>query len=114
MILRQAGLGQVNTFGVQAYLPPQDKAGPTLLGGVVRSLAAVIVERGIATAEQLGLETLEERIAEALQRADAVLLPPTVVGDPGESPPRFDPCHARDVLLLDQERSSRPASSCAS
>jgi ubiquinone/menaquinone biosynthesis C-methylase UbiE len=80
MILRQAGLEQVATFGVQAYLSPQDKGGPALLAGVVRAVAPVIVARGIATMDQLGLDTLEGRIAQELQRADAVLLPPTVVG----------------------------------
>jgi SAM-dependent methyltransferase len=80
MILRQAGLEQVATFGVQAYISPQDSAGATLLGGVARTLAPVIVERGIATAEQLGIDTLEDRLAAEFQRADAVMLPPTVVG----------------------------------
>jgi len=79
MILRGAGLQNVSTFGIQAYVPPQD-AGAALLAGVVRSLAPVIVTRGIATAEQVGLETLEQRIAAELKRADAVFLPPTVVG----------------------------------
>ena len=83
MILRQAGLEQVTTFGVQAYLPPQDKAGAALLAGVARAVAPVIVEHGIATAEQLGLDTLEDRIAAEFQRADAVMLPPTVVGARG-------------------------------
>jgi SAM-dependent methyltransferase len=79
MILRGAGLQNVSTFGIQAYVPPQD-AGAALLAGVVRSLAPVITTRGIATAEQVGLETLEQRIAAELKRADAVFLPPTVVG----------------------------------
>jgi hypothetical protein len=58
-----------------------------LLGGVVRSLAPVIVERGIATAEQVDLQTIEARIARELQRANAVLLPPTVVGAWGRKSP---------------------------
>jgi len=80
MILREAGLQNVSTFGVQAYLPPDDPAAAALLAGVVRSLAPVITGRGIATAEQVGVATLEDRIAAELKRADAVLLPPTVVG----------------------------------
>lgn len=80
MILREAGLQNVSTFGVQAYLPPHDPAAAALLGGIVRSLAPVITGRGIATAEQVGVATLEDRIAAELKRADAVLLPPTVVG----------------------------------
>jgi SAM-dependent methyltransferase len=80
MILREAGLEQVATFGVQAYLSPQDRASAALIASVARTLAPVIVERGIATAEQLGIDTLEDRLAAEFQRADAVMLPPTVVG----------------------------------
>jgi len=45
------------------------------------------VQHGIATAEQLDLPTLEDRIADELRRADAVLLPPTVVGAWGRAAP---------------------------
>jgi SAM-dependent methyltransferase len=79
-ILGRAGLDAVKTFGVQAYLAPQDPAGPALLTGVVRSLAEVITTRGIATSDQMDLATLEQRIADALRQEDAVFLPPTVVG----------------------------------
>jgi hypothetical protein len=85
-ILRQAGLQDVTTFGIQGYLQPGDPAAARLLGAVVRSLAAAIVHHGIATAEQLALETLETRLADELKRADAVLLPPTVVGAWGRTP----------------------------
>ena len=55
-ILQQAGLDQVATFGIQAYLPPGDPAAAALLTGVVRSLAHEIIARGIASmVEQLGL-----------------------------------------------------------
>jgi hypothetical protein len=54
--------------------------GAKLLGGVVRSLAPVIVQRGIATPEQADVETIEDRIAREMQLANAVFLPPTVVG----------------------------------
>ena len=79
-ILERAGLDMVKTFGVQAYLAPNDPAGPALLTGVVRSLADVITARNIATAEQMDLSTLEQRIADGLRAEDAVFLPPTVVG----------------------------------
>jgi ubiquinone/menaquinone biosynthesis C-methylase UbiE len=83
-ILEDAGLEAVKTFGIQAYLPARDPAGPALLVGVIRSLFDVIVKHGIATAEQIGLETLEQRIADELRREDAVFLPPTVVGAWGQ------------------------------
>ena len=79
-ILRRAGLRDVNTLGVQAYLQPDNPMAADLLGGVVRSLAPVMVQRGIATAEQVDVQTIEARIASELQRASAVMMPPTVVG----------------------------------
>jgi ubiquinone/menaquinone biosynthesis C-methylase UbiE len=85
-ILAQAGLREVTTFGVQGYLQPGDPMAARLLAGVARSLAGAIVTHGIATVDQLGIESLEGRIAESLKRADAVLLPPTVAGAWGRSP----------------------------
>jgi SAM-dependent methyltransferase len=79
-ILRRVGLDDVKTLGIQAYLQPDNPMAAGLLGGVVRSLAPVILQRGIATAEQVDVQTIDARIARELQRANAVLLPPTVVG----------------------------------
>ena len=85
VILEQADLENVSTVGVQAYVPPHDRTGANLLAGVVRSLSTAIVQHGIATAEQLALPTLEDRIADELRRGDAVMLLPTVVGAWGHS-----------------------------
>jgi SAM-dependent methyltransferase len=85
-ILARGGLGRVTTFGVQAYLPPHDPSAAALLAGVVRSLAPAIVGHGIATAEQLDVTTLEQRLREATREADAVILPPTVAGAWGYAP----------------------------
>lgn len=90
MMLRAAGLRDVTTIGVQAYLSPQDSGAAALVASVVRSLAPAIISREIATAEQIGIETLEQRIAAELKRADAVLLPPTVAGAWG----RYEPSGA--------------------
>ena len=79
-ILATAGLRDVTTLGLQAYLPPGDPAAARLVTGVVRSLSSAIIARGIATADQIGLPTLDGRIADAIGQADAVLLPPTVAG----------------------------------
>ena len=85
-ILEDAQLTRVTTFGVQAYLSPRDPSGPRLLAGVVRSLAPAIIAHGLATGDELDLTTLEERIAEAVRGAGAVILPPTVVGAWGRVP----------------------------
>jgi ubiquinone/menaquinone biosynthesis C-methylase UbiE len=77
-LFREAGVAEVQTFGVQEYLPPGDPRGVGLLAGIVRSLAPQMIEAGIATADQLGLETLAARLGEAVRSADAVILPPTL------------------------------------
>ena len=79
-ILEQARLTGVTTFGVQPYVSPGDPAGPRLLSGVVRSLVPAMVAHGIATAEQIEIATLEQRITEAVRTSGAVIVLPTVVG----------------------------------
>jgi ubiquinone/menaquinone biosynthesis C-methylase UbiE len=79
-LLRRAGFADVSTFGIQRYCGPADPIGPLLIAGVVRSLAPQIVEQGIADEAELGLETLQQRIAEQVAAHDAVILMPTVVG----------------------------------
>jgi ubiquinone/menaquinone biosynthesis C-methylase UbiE len=79
-LLRRAGVADVTTFGIQAYFAPSDPLGPILCAGVTRSLAPQIVAQGIADEDELGLETLQARIAEEVAARDAVVLPPAVVG----------------------------------
>jgi SAM-dependent methyltransferase len=80
VLLREAGFSDVRTFGIQGYFAPGDPAGPALLAGVVRSLYGTIVAAGMATAEEVGIDTYEERLRRELEAADAVVMPPTVVG----------------------------------
>ena len=79
-ILTQAGLTEVTTLGVQRYVPSDDPTGAALLAGVARSMADAITRHGIATADEIGIDTLEERLGQALQETDSVLMPPTLVG----------------------------------
>jgi len=85
-ILKNAGLANVKTLGVQSYAQPGDPFGPAFLTGLIRSLTDTIIRQGIATAEQMAVDTLEQRIGEALRDGDAVLLPPTLVGAWGRRP----------------------------
>jgi ubiquinone/menaquinone biosynthesis C-methylase UbiE len=87
-ILEGADVEDVKSVGIQAYFPSRSPVGPAMLAGIVRSLAGTILDHGIATAAQLDLPTLERRIGQELARADAVLLPPTVVGAWGRRPTR--------------------------
>lgn len=63
-LLRRAGFEDVSTLGIQAYFAPTDPIGPLLCAAVTRSLAPQIVAHGIASEAELGLETLQERLAD--------------------------------------------------
>lgn len=78
LLLAEAGLAGVQGFGVQGYIAPGDPAGPALLSGVVRTLVPQIVAAGLATPEQIGIDTLEARVSQAMQASQSVLLPPTL------------------------------------
>ena len=80
LLLRRAGAVDVATMGIQAYFAPDDLQGPMLLAAAVRAVAPQIVAAGIATEAELGIDTLQERIARELAAADAVSLPPAIVG----------------------------------
>jgi SAM-dependent methyltransferase len=85
-LLRDAGFEDVQTLGVQGILQPESGHGPAMLVGVLRSLAPTILEHGIATEAELGLDSLEERMQEQVAAADAVVLPPCLVGAWGRAP----------------------------
>src|SRR3954447_4465070 len=85
-LLRRAGLRDVQTLGIQPYLSPTDPLGSLLCAGVVRSLARKILAEGIADETELGLDTLQERIAAQVAELDAVVLLPCVVGAWGTRP----------------------------
>jgi SAM-dependent methyltransferase len=80
LILREAGLADVGGFGVQGYSGPDDRHGPAVFTGVLRSLAPKLHAAGIATEAELDLPTLHGRIVEDLRAANAVVVLPTVVG----------------------------------
>jgi len=76
----------VQTSGIQDYLAPEDPRGPAMLSGVVRSLAPRMLAEGIATSEQLGLDTLTDRIAAGIRGSRSVFVSPILVGAWGRRP----------------------------
>jgi len=80
LILSAAGLAEVQSFGIQAYVPPDDPRAARLLAGIARTLAPQMEAAGIATAEELELDTLAQRLEDAQRETGAVVLLPTVVG----------------------------------
>jgi SAM-dependent methyltransferase len=79
-ILADAGVAEVAGFGIERYVPPGSPLGPRMVAGVVRTLAPAIVGHGLATDDELDLDTLEARIAEALDASGSVLIPPVLAG----------------------------------
>jgi SAM-dependent methyltransferase len=80
LLLREAGFEGVETLGVQMYFAPDDPTGPAFFAGVAKALGGPIVAAGIATEDELALGTLQQRLADELRAANAVLLTPGVVG----------------------------------
>ena len=86
LLFEQAGFRDVGTLGLQAYWPPRSSHAAAYLVGVVRAMKDAIVNSGAATEEQIGLDTLEQRLGEAFTSANAVFSLPTVVGGWGRRP----------------------------
>jgi SAM-dependent methyltransferase len=80
LLLREAGLADVESLGVQEYLVPGDPAAGAFLADLMRSLAPQIVAAGIAGEAELDLDGYERRVARALMEAGSVFLPPTLSG----------------------------------
>lgn len=80
LLLRDAGLSEVESFGVQSYIDPDDATAPALLSSVVRTLAPLIVASGVATQEELGLDSLRDRLSEEVRAHRAISLIPAVAG----------------------------------
>ena len=78
-MLREAGASDAQSLGLQAYLAPDDPTGPAMLAGVIGSLAPAIEGHGLATAAELDLPTLRERIAAEAREARAAMIVPTLV-----------------------------------
>jgi SAM-dependent methyltransferase len=74
------GLSQPTTVGVQGYLEPDNPVGPRMAASIVRTLLPAIEQTGIATAADVDIETLEQRMAADLAAHGALFKPPTLVG----------------------------------
>ena len=71
-ILQEAGLRPLGMLGVQPHFGPDDPAAVALLAGVIRTAAPLIERTGVATAEEIGVETFAQRLRNELQMNSAV------------------------------------------
>ncbi|GHF19570.1 hypothetical protein GCM10017786_61870 [Amycolatopsis deserti] len=79
-VFADAGLAGATVLGLQAYRPPGDPTGGRMASGVLRTLLPVLTRTGLATAEEVGIDTLGQRLFEDQVRSGAVFRPPTLVG----------------------------------
>jgi ubiquinone/menaquinone biosynthesis C-methylase UbiE len=85
-LLAKAGVCVKGVLGLQPYLVPGDPAGPDFIAAAVRSFYPTIERTGVATAGEVQLDTIRRRIYGEVRDADAVVLPPAVVGAWGTIP----------------------------
>jgi SAM-dependent methyltransferase len=79
-VLRDAGLQPLGMIGVQPHFGPDDPVAVALAEGVVRAAAPLIERAGIATAAEIGVETIAQRLRDELQQNSAVLAPGILLG----------------------------------
>jgi SAM-dependent methyltransferase len=78
-IVQEAGLRPLGMFGIQPHFGPDDPIGIAFLVETIRVAAPLIVGTGVATAEELGMETFEQRVRDEGQRTSAVLASPMLL-----------------------------------
>lgn len=79
-LMTDAGLTPQGMVSVQPHFGPADPDGAGLLADILRSAAPLIQRTGLATADELDVDTYEDRLRAQLTRADAVLGYPTLYG----------------------------------
>jgi SAM-dependent methyltransferase len=78
-IVQEAGLRPLGMIGVQPHFGPGDPVGIAYLMETMRAAAPLIVGTGVATAEEIGLETLEQRVRDEAQQTQAVSATPMLL-----------------------------------
>jgi hypothetical protein len=71
-IVEDAGLPPLGMIGIQPHFGPDDEVGLAYLVETVRAAVPVIVGTGVATAEEIGMDTFEQRLRDERQINRAV------------------------------------------
>jgi SAM-dependent methyltransferase len=79
-VLTAAGLTDPVCLGMQGYVPADDRAGARMLAGIVATLGPVLEGAGIASADEIDIDSLEQRLYDGQHAAGAVFRTPTLVG----------------------------------
>jgi hypothetical protein len=57
-----------------------DSPGPAFFAETVRNLLPLIERMGLATRDEIGIDTLEERVRAEMLRQNGVIVPPSLIG----------------------------------
>jgi hypothetical protein len=74
-------------IGIQPHHGPGDPVGIAVAVETIRLAAPMIVGTGVATAEEIGMETFEQRLSDEVRRASAVIANPMLLGAWGTTGP---------------------------
>ena len=77
-VLEQAELAPAGMLSIQSHFGPGDPDGHALLAGIVRTLLPVIEQRGVASAADVDVDTLQPRLREEMEAARAVFAFPAL------------------------------------
>lgn len=89
-VLQAAGLQPSGMIGVQPHFGPEDPDGAAMLAGIVRTVLPVIERTGVATAAQVGADTLQQRLSGELTTSAAVFAHPMLISAWGTPARRRD------------------------
>jgi SAM-dependent methyltransferase len=78
-VLQAAGLQPLGMIGVQPHFGPEDPDGTAILAGIVRTVLPLIERTGVATAAQVGTNTLQQRLSGELATSAAVFAHPMLI-----------------------------------
>jgi SAM-dependent methyltransferase len=78
-VLQAAGLQPSGMIGVQPHFGPEDPDGAAILAGIVRTVLPLIERTGVATAAQVGADTLQQRLSGELAASAAVFAHPMLM-----------------------------------
>ena len=78
-VLQAAGLQPSGMIGVQPHFGPEDPDGAAILAGIVRTVLPLIERTGVATAAQVGADTLQQRLSGELAASAAVFAHPMLI-----------------------------------
>ena len=78
-VLQAAGLQPSGMIGVQPHLGPEDPDGAAILAGIVRTVLPLIERTGVATAAEVGADTLQQRLSGELATSAAVFAHPMLI-----------------------------------